>query len=58
MLCTTIFPIFSQVQAANIGDKVEIVEKGFNTKLENNRAFLEGVVSRKKQLLPNIDKNI
>lgn len=25
-------------------------------KLENNRAFLEGVVSRKKQLLPNIDK--
>ena len=41
-----------------LGDKVEIVEKGFNTKLENNRAFLEGVVSRKKQLLPNIDKNI
>ena len=28
MLCTTIFPIFSQVQAANIGDKVEIVELG------------------------------
>ena len=41
-----------------LGDKVEIVEKAFNIKLEDNRMFLEGVVSRKKQLLPNIDKNI
>ncbi len=41
-----------------LGNKAEVVEKSFNTKLENNRAFLEGVVSRKKQLLPNIDKNI
>ncbi len=41
-----------------LGDKAETVEKAFNTKLENNTAFLEGVVSRKKQLLPNIDKNI
>lgn len=41
-----------------LGDKVEIVKKAFDTELENNRAFLEGVVSRKKQLLPNIDKNI
>ena len=36
----------------------EVIKKAFNKKLENNRAFLEGVVSRKKQLLPNIDKNI
>lgn len=41
-----------------LGKKVEIVEKAFDKKLENNRAFLECVVSRKKQLLPNIDKNI
>ena len=41
-----------------LGNKVEAVEKAFNKKLENNRAFLEGVVSRKKQILPNIDKNI
>ncbi len=41
-----------------LGKKSEIVETAFNVKLENNRAFLEGVVSRKKQLLPNIDKNI
>ena len=41
-----------------LGDKVEVVEKAFDKKLENNKAFLEGVVSIKKQLLPNIDKNI
>ena len=42
-----------------IGEKAEeIIEKAFGKKLQNNRAFLEGVVSRKKQLLPEIDKNI
>ena len=41
-----------------LGDKIDVVEKAFDKKLENNKAFLEGVVSRKKQLLPNIDKNI
>lgn len=41
-----------------LGNKAEIVEKAFDTKLVDNRAFLEGVVSRKKQLLPNIDKNV
>ncbi len=44
---------------APLGKNVdEVIKKAFNKKLENNRAFLEGVVSRKKQLLPNIDKNI
>lgn len=41
-----------------LGEKTDAVEKAFDVKLENNRAFLEGVVSRKKQLLPFIDKNI
>lgn len=41
-----------------LGSKADAVEKAFDKKLENNRAFLEGVVSRKKQLLPQIDKNI
>ena len=41
-----------------LGSKSDVVEKAFTKKLENNRAFLEGVVSRKKQLLPQIDKNI
>ncbi len=41
-----------------LGTKTDAVEKAFDKKLENNRSFLEGVVSRKKQLLPFIDKNI
>lgn len=39
-----------------LGDRSDIVEKTY--KLENHRAFLEGVVSRKKQILPMVDKNI
>ena len=38
--------------------KQEIAEKAFNVKLENNTAFLKGVVSRKKQVVPNIDNAI
>jgi len=34
------------------GDATDVVEKAFNTKLENNRASLPGVVSRKKQVVP------
>ena len=41
-----------------LGEKATVTEKAFNKTLENNTMFLEGVVSRKKQLLPNIDKNI
>lgn len=41
-----------------LGNKSDVVKKAFDKELENNRMFLEGVVSRKKQLLPNIDKNI
>ena len=38
--------------------KQEIAEKAFNVKLENDTAFLPGVVSRKKQVVPNIDNAI
>ena len=48
----------SNSEIISIGNRVDAVEKAFDIKLENNRVFLEGVVSRKKQLLPNIDKNI
>lgn len=41
-----------------LGTKINAIEKGFGVKVEENKAFLEGVVSRKKQLLPKIDKNI
>jgi manganese-dependent inorganic pyrophosphatase len=37
-----------------VGDKKEKIEEAFQTKLENNHAFLEGVVSRKKQVVPQL----
>ena len=48
----------SNSQIIAIGERVDAVENGFGIKLENDTAFLGGVVSRKKQLLPQIDKNI
>ena len=38
--------------------KQEIAEKAFNIKLQNNTQLLPNVVSRKKQVVPNIDKAI
>lgn len=49
--------INSNSQAIVLGKEVEIFEKGFNTKLEDNTAFLPGVVSRKKQILPVLQEN-
>ena len=41
-----------------LGEKSEIAEKAFGIRLESNTAFLPGVVSRKKQVVPVIDKSI
>lgn len=46
--------INSNSQVIALGTKTEIVEKAFNVKLEDNMAFLPGVVSRKKQIIPVI----
>ena len=48
----------SNSQIIDLGNKSKVTEKAFGKELENNSMFLEGVVSRKKQILPNIDKNI
>ena len=48
----------SNSEVIALGKRIDAVEKAFDKKLENNKMFLEGVVSRKKQLLPVIDKNI
>ena len=40
------------------GKNLNIIEKAFNVTLENNMAFLPGVVSRKKQVVPEIEKNL
>ena len=39
-----------------LGNRVDVIEKTYN--LENNRAFAEGLVSRKKQFLPLIENNL
>ena len=49
--------INSNSQAIVLGKETAIFEKGFNKKLEDNTAFLPGVVSRKKQILPVLQEN-
>lgn len=48
----------SNSKAIVLGKKAEIFEKSFDVKLENNCAYLPGVVSRKKQIIPNLMKNV
>ena len=46
----------SNSQIIALGNRTDIIEKSY--KLEDNMAFLKGVVSRKKQILPMVEKNI
>ena len=41
-----------------MGNKAGTVEKAFGVNLDNNTAMLNNVVSRKKQMLPNILNNL
>lgn len=50
--------IDSNSQVIALGKRSDMVEKAYNVKLENNTAFLPGVVSRKKQMLPVLQKNV
>lgn len=54
LLITDILESNSQIIA--IGNRKDAVEKVFNVKLEDNMAFLPGVVSRKKQVVPVLEK--
>ena len=45
----------SNSQILVYGKSASLVEKAFNKQLKDDMMFLEGVVSRKKQLLPKID---
>jgi len=47
----------SNSQIIALGNRTDIVEKGFQVKLVENTALLEGVVSRKKQIVPVMDKS-
>ena len=50
LLLTDILTEGSQILVA--GDATEVVEKTFNVTLEDSTAFLPGVLSRKKQVIP------
>ena len=54
LLITDIVNSNSQVIA--LGKNASLVEKAYGVKLENNTALLEGVVSRKKQIVPVMDR--
>ncbi len=41
-----------------LGKKAEIIKNAFGKELKNDRAYLEGVVSRKKQIKPKIVDNL
>lgn len=47
----------SNSQVIALGKSASIVEKAYGVKLENNTALLEGVVSRKKQIVPIMTEN-
>lgn len=49
--------INSNTQTIALGKCANIVEKAYGVNLENNTALLEGVVSRKKQVVPIMTEN-
>jgi manganese-dependent inorganic pyrophosphatase len=49
--------IESNSQTITLGKESNLVEKSYNVKLEENTAFLPGVVSRKKQIIPVLTEN-
>ena len=55
LLITDIVNSNSQVIA--LGKRADLVEKSYGVKLEDNTALLEGVVSRKKQVVPIMTEN-
>jgi manganese-dependent inorganic pyrophosphatase len=55
LLITDIVNSNSQVIA--LGKSASLVEKSYGVKLEDNTALLEGVVSRKKQVIPVMTEN-
>ena len=46
--------INSNSKIISLGNDVPVVEKAFGISVDNNTAMLENVVSRKKQMLPQI----
>ena len=47
----------SNSQIIALGNRTDMLKKAYNVNLEDNTAFLPGVVSRKKQMLPILQEN-
>jgi manganese-dependent inorganic pyrophosphatase len=56
LLLTDILNEGSQILV--VSENMDVVENTFNVKIENNTAFLPGVLSRKKQVIPPITNYI
>jgi manganese-dependent inorganic pyrophosphatase len=54
LLLTDIIQEGSEILA--VGDSLDKVERAFDVKLTDNRAWLKGVMSRKKQIIPPLEK--
>lgn len=50
--------INSNSQVIVLGSRSDLVEKSYSVKIENNTAFLPGIVSRKKQVIPVLTANV
>lgn len=56
LLLTDVINVASQLYVA--GPKTEIASRAFQVKLVNNSAFLPGIISRKKQVVPSITEAV
>lgn len=56
LLLTDVINVASQLYVA--GPKPEIAANAFQVKLVNHNAFLPGVISRKKQVVPSLTEAI
>ena len=52
-----VFKQFINKISSETNISVDILEKAYSVKLENNSALLKGVVSRKKQVVPVMTEN-
>ena len=55
-ICVITDVMNSNSQGIALGDRIDLVEKAFEVTLENNSAYLPGIVSRKKQIVPPLEK--
>jgi manganese-dependent inorganic pyrophosphatase len=55
-MCVITDVMNSNSQGIVLGERSDLAAKAFGTTFDNNTAFLPGVVSRKKQIIPPLEK--